>query len=309
MAGAVPRSDAKPVTPFSSAQQDLYRAYSHCYATEANQRRIAFVVDVVFTTAAATIAILTVTDLAESLTDYMVTWMPPAALLWLLLRESNLIGDDIERRRTAVTIQEQFDLTFWKLNHWQDEWNRILCGDPVRPREIKELALAYDGPGFTDDYWVDTSGIDPEAAALLRIRQSAAWGAKGHRRYARLNRVAAWTGLTAVLTFAFVTDLGTRETAGVLITVAPLLVGRLQSSRSHLALAERRAVLEDHIAELLSGSASLAGRDVRLAQDELFRMRLENRRIPSWLYHHYVQRDRDAIDATLAEEAQRLRTH
>lgn len=296
------------MTPVSSAQQELYRAYSHSYATETNQRRIAFVVDVIFTSIAATIAVLTVTDSAESIVDFLSTWMPPSALLWLVVRESNLLGDDTECRRTAVTIQEQFDLTFWKPGAWQEEWNHILCDDPVRPREIKELALAHDGEPVTDDYWVDTSGIPPEPAALLRIKQSAAWGSKGHLRYARINRVAAWAGLAVVLAFAFITDLGTRETAGVLIAVAPLLAGRLQSSRAHEGLAERRALLEDHVADLLHSSGSPAERDVRLAQDELFRMRLQNRRIPSWLYHRYADQDRAAIDESLEEEAQQLRT-
>ncbi len=55
----------------------------------------------------------------------------PAALLWLAVPETGLLSDDKEHRRTAVTIQGQLDLTFWKGQRWRDAWNGVLCGKPV----------------------------------------------------------------------------------------------------------------------------------------------------------------------------------
>ncbi len=290
----------------TDTQQEFYRAYSQSYRTEANKRVIVFVVDVVFAAAAAAVTIMTIGDYWKSALDILASWSPPAVLLWLIVRETDLIGDDREHRRIAVTIQEQFDLTFWKSDNWHEGWNQLLCGDPTEPRTIKDLALSYEGEPLADDYWVDTTGLLANNAALLRIRQSAGWGAKGHARYERLNRSAAWVGFLIVLAVALLFDLSTRDAAVVLMTVAPLLVGRLQSARAHASLAQRRETLERHIQKLLSSSTPATKRDVRITQGELCRMRLENRRIPVWLYTRYAARDRKTVDTAAAQDTKRL---
>ena len=287
----------------TDTQRELYRAYSQSYGTEANRRVIGFVVDVVFAAAAVAVTMMAIGDLSRSALDILASWSPPAVLLWLIVRETDLLGDDREHRRIAVTIQEQFDLTFWKSDNWQGGWNQLLCGDPIKPRTIRDLALSYDGEPLADDYWVDTSGVPANEAALLRIRQSAGWGAKGHSRYKRLNRTAVWAGFLIILAVALLLDLSTRDAAVVLMTVAPLLVGRLQSARAHASLAQRRETLERHIQKLLSSPTPTTERDVRIAQDELCRMRLENRRIPVWLYRRYAERDREAIDTAVVQDA------
>ena len=289
----------------TDSQQELYSAYSQSYRTEANRRVIAFMVDVVFVVAAAAVTIMTVGDLWNSALDILASWSPPAVLLWLIVRETDLLSDDRDQRRTAVTIQEQFELTFWKSDNWQEGWNQLLCGDPIEPRTIKDLALSYEGEPLADDYWVDTYGVPANKAALLRIWQSAGWGARGHSRYKRLNRTAAWIGFLVVLAVALLLDLSTRDAVVVLMTLAPLLVGRHQSARAHASLAQRRKTLEHHVQESLSSPTFPTERDVRTAQDELFKMRLENRRIPEWLYNRYSTRDRDSIDAVIAYEALR----
>lgn len=296
------------MTSPSNDQHELYRAYSQSYASEANKRRTAFLVDLAFAAVAAAIAVLTVSNAAEGLLDLLSGWLPPVALLWLAIRETGLLGDDKQHRHTAVTIQEQFDLTFWKSDRWTEGWNRLLCREPVQQRKIKELALDYQGDPLPADYWVDTAGLPPNDAAILRIQQTAGWGARGHDRYARLNRVPALIGLFAVLMIAVVVDLGARETTAVLFAVAPFLVGRLQSARAHMSLARRRESLELHMQELLRNRAAPTDAHVRTAQDELYRIRLEHRRIPAWLYNRYADRDRRVIDTAVAQEADLLRS-
>lgn len=292
----------------TDTQHELYSAYSQSYRTEANKRVIAFGVDVMFAATAAAVTIMRIGELWESVLNILAIWLPPAVLLWLVVRETDLLSDDRQHRRTAVTIQEQFDLTFWKSDDWPEAWNRLLCGDPVEPRTIKELALDYEDEPLADGYWIDTSGLQENDATLLRIRQSAGWGAKGHVRCQRLNRSAAWIGLLIVVVVALLLDRSARDAAVVLMTVSPLLVGRHQSARAHASLAQRRETLERHIRNLLSSTTSATERDVRAAQDELCRMRFENRRIPEWLYNRYKERDRDAIDAAVAEDAMLLRS-
>ena len=291
------------MSSLTDTQQELYSAYSQSYRTEANKRVIAFVVDVVFAASAAAVTIMTIGDLSMSALDILAISSPPAVLLWLIVRETDLLSDDRDHRRTAVTIQEQFDLTFWKSDNWREGWNQLLCGDPIEPRTIKDLVLSYQGKPLADDYWVDTSGVPANEAALLRIQQSAGWGAKGHSRYKRLNTTAAGIGFLVVLVVALVLDLSTRDAVVVLMAFAPLLVGRYQSARAHTSLAQRRETLERHIQKLLNSPTSPTERDVRAAQDELCRMRLENRRIPAWLYNRYSTRDRNSIDVAIAHEA------
>ena len=291
------------MSPPTDTQQELYSAYSQSYRTEAKKRVIAFVVDVVFAASAAAVTIMTIGDLSTSALDILAISSPPAVLLWLIVRETDLLSDDRDHRRTAVTIQEQFDLTFWKSDNWREGWNQLLCGDPIEPRTIKDLVLNYQGEPLADDYWVDTSGVPANEAALLRIQQSVGWGAKGHSRYKRLNRAAAGIGFFVVLVVALVLDLSTRDAVVVLMAFAPLLVGRYQSARAHTSLAKRREDLERHIQKLLNSPTSPTEHDVRTAQNELCRMRLENRRIPEWLYNRYSTRDRDSIDAAIAHEA------
>ena len=296
------------MSPFSDEQLDLYNACSQSYRTEANRRRTALIVDLAFAGIAAAIAAMTVTDASQWALDLLTTWSPFVTLLWLVIRETALLGDDREHRRTAVMIQEQFDLSFWKSDNWRQVWNQLLCGDPIQPRTIKDLSLRYGGETIADNYWVNATGVPPNEAALLRIQQSAGWGAKGHARYAQLNRAAVIVGFILVVTAAAIIDLGTRDIAAVLMAVAPLLVGRLQSERANAALTRRRETLERHIRELLSTPPSATERDVRAAQDELCRMRLENRRIPTPLYNRYADRDREAIDAAVARDAELLRS-
>lgn len=278
---------------------ELYRAYSRCYATEANRRRIAFYVDLGFAIAALVLTILVISETAHELVDFLNRWLPLAALFWLGLREIEPIAGDKPHRREAVNIQEQFDLRFWKGDEWTQYWNRLLAGPPVPSRTIKQLANANPNVTFKPGYWVNTDGLPDNDAALFRIEQSAAWGAQGHRRYARLNRLPAFAGVVAVMIVALIVDVSTREAAVAVFSIAPFLVGRIQSAKDHGALAERREVLERHIQAALDPRHTSSDGDVRSAQDEVYRMRVEHRRIPSWLYNRYADHDRATIDVAI----------
>ena len=67
----------------STNATELYRAYSQCYATEANRRRIAFYIDLAFAIAALVLTTLTVAESAAGLVDSLNRWLPLAALFWL----------------------------------------------------------------------------------------------------------------------------------------------------------------------------------------------------------------------------------
>jgi hypothetical protein len=292
----------------SPDREELYRAYSRSYATEANKRHIAFGVDLAFAVAALVLTVITAADWSPSTAEFLTTWLPLAALLWLVVRELNLLSSDMSHRRCAVNIQEQLDLTNWKGSAWASCWNRLLAGDPVPARTIKQLAIANPGAIMPTNYWVDTSGIPDNEAALFRAEQTAAWGAQGHHRYAVLNRVLSLVGLALVVVTALILDVSASETAAAVMAVAPFFVGRIQSGRAHASLADRRVLLEEHIQALLSPEDSSAEADVRSAQDELYRLRMEARRIPEWLYDRYAERDRASIDGAITAKVEEFRS-
>lgn len=287
----------------SDQQERLYRAYSQSYRSEANRRQWIFVVDVVFSVLAACIAATAVGNWSQELFDALTAWSPFVALAWLVVRDAELLGQGKESRRAAVTIQEQFDLTFWKSDDWSEQWNSLLCGHPVQPRTIERLSNAYKGQPFARDYWVDTSNIPANEAALLRICQSAGWSSGCHARYRRLITLVSCIGVSLVVAMSIFLDMSARGALAILMAVAPLLVGRLQSGRIHGTLAARLETLERHIRELLCGPTAATALDVRAAQDELCRVRYVNCRIPTWLYNRYAAQDRDAIDTAVARDA------
>lgn len=285
----------------------LYQASSRCYATEAGGRRIAFGVDLVFAVAALVLTALTAAEWSPDSVDFLTTWLPLTALLWLVVREIGLISVDQEHRRNAVNIQEQLDLINWKRSDWTKYWNRLLAGEPVSARTIKQLASANPNAALPPDYWIDTIALPANDAALFRIEQTAAWGAEGHRRYAVLNRYPSLVGLVLVIVAAMILDVSARETAAAVMAIAPFLVGRIQSGREHAALAGRRVSLERHIQAVLDPERTSSDVDVRTAQDELYRLRMETRRIPRWLYNRYAERDRAAIDGTITARIEAFR--
>ena len=294
------------MSAYSDQQKDLYKAYSQSYRTETNLRVIVFVSDLMFMVIGIVIAVLRVAQMFEWLFDLLVTWSPVVALVWLVVRETDLLGVSKDHRQRAVRIQEQFDLTFWKPETWRENWNRLLCGLPIKPRTINELANNYKDEPIPDHYWVDTTGLQPNAAALLRIQQSAGWAAKGHARYNRLSTWVAVVSIVLVLSTVLLADLRTRDAVVVLMAAAPFPVGRIRRARAHRCLKDRREQLERYTQQLLRGANPVRERDVRAGQDELFRLRLENQKIPTWLYNRFSARDREAIDSAVVQEAKLL---
>lgn len=301
-------SNAAAVSAIRDQQERLYRAYSQSYRSEANRRQWIFVVDVAFSLLAVGIAAIAVGAWSQGFLDALTAWSPFVALAWLFVRDAELLGQGKKSRRTAVTIQEQFDLTFWKPDGWTEQWNSLLCGHALQPRDIEHLSNAYEGPPLTCDYWVDTSDIPANEAALLRICQSAGWSSRGHARYRRFMMLASSVGVSLVMAMSVLLDLSARSALAVLVAVAPLLVGRLQSGRIHGSLALRLETLESHIRELLCGPTSATTLEVRAAQDELCRVRYVNCRIPTWIYNRYAAQDRNSIDAAIARDADHQRS-
>ena len=300
MARALRKPNAAAVTPLTGEQEELYQAYSASYGSVGAQRRNEFIVDGLFAFVALVIVGSSIFELAEHVRDAATRWIPLVTLLWLGLRESRVFGNPQAQRMEAVNLQEQFDLSFWKGQDWRLVWNELLLASPVPRRTVKERAASFRGETIDATYWVDTSALTDSAAALARIMQSAGWGERGHRRYADLNFAASVAVLVVLVVCSAVGGLDTLDLAAGTMAVAPILTGRLAAARAHRNLSQSRRDLEDHAEQLLLGP-SLPSDQVRSAQDELVRLRLEDRRIPEWLYRRYKDRDEQSIDSAALE--------
>lgn len=286
------------MTTATLEQERLYAAYSAAYSKEANRRLLVFIVDAAFAVLGLTLALL---DLDWSALGVF-------GVAWLLVREIPFFVDPHPWRRVAATIQEQFDLSFYQAD-WASAWNKLRCGAPLRDHQIRQLAASYKGHTFEPDYWINTSGLPPNASALLRILQSAAWGSEGHRRYSALNYAAVALSTLVLLLVALSLDLTTWDAmTKVAVPCTPFLLGRMQSARRHRALAGRRDALYDHVKEMLEHITSDADSvAVRTAQDELYELRLTDSRIPSQLYTWHRDSDKATIDASIMTTAGALR--
>lgn len=301
MARALRKPNAAAVTPLTGEQEELYQAYSASYGSVGARRRYEFIVDGLFAFVALVIVSLSVFELAEDLRDTANRWIPLVTLLWLGVRESRVFGNPQAQRMEAVNLQEQFDLSFWKGQDWRSVWNGLLLASPVPRRTVKERAASFRGETISATYWVDTSALTASAAALARIMQSAGWGERGHRRYADLNSLASVAGLVVLVVYSAVGGLDTLDLAAATMAVAPILTGRRAAARAHRNLSQSRRDLEAHAEQLLLGPSLPSDQDVRSAQDELVRLRLEDRRIPEWLYRRYKERDEQSIDSAALE--------
>ncbi len=260
-------------------QRRLYRAYSYWYGKEANLRRTIFICDAAF--AACGLGLAVWTTVVGSPPEVVSKAAAAGAITWLLTRELIARRGASSARRTAVKIQQRFDLSFY--GPWKDHWNQLLLGQPLPEPSVRDAAERYQGNNVPDDYWVDTTGLSNEQGALARAYQTAIWGAGLHCEYAALTMKATGVLLAGIVVTLLISDVGLLTAAPVIITIAPLLVGRVQSSIHHRELANRRQVLAVYASEQIE-AADLDVSAVRLAQDEVARLRLADRRTPEWLY-------------------------
>lgn len=169
------RTDAASVT-FRRTQQSS-TAYSQCYAIEANRRRAAFYIDLVLAIAALVLTTLTVAeswspDPWTSSTDGYPSLRVPGA------RPARDRADRDKRHRRESQHPGAVRSVLLKDSSWPQHWNRLLAGEPIPTRTIKQLAAANQNQMFTADYWVNTDGLPDNDAALFRIEQTAAWGSR-----------------------------------------------------------------------------------------------------------------------------------
>lgn len=297
------------MTRFDDEARTLYRAYSASYQTEAKVRNVKFFIDVAFAIVAALVVALRIAGNDGLFYRFLTEWMPFVSVCWLIARETGLFPDAGADRRAAVAIQQRFDLRCRLGDDWRQWWNELLLGDPPLDREVNALAATFTGTDVDDDYFVDTTNLVPNTAALLRVEQSAAWAALGHRRYASWNRRGASAAIAIVVLACAIASLDLRASAAVAMSMSSLVVGRLQSARLHEGLADRRCRLERYAQHLVDSVAAGPTDDETInALDELCRLRLVHRRIPNWLYQRHQAEDSVAVDGAVGAHAKRLRT-
>ncbi len=274
-------------------QRRLFRAYSAAYGLESSHRTFVIAVDGVFAALGVVFA----------LSGWDTAVLVAAALAWLLIRSYPDFLKPDKHRREAVTIQEQFDLSFGGVQP-----NEALWGRPAQAHRIDRLAARCRDLSVDEDYWVNTEGLPDRVGALLRQKQSAAWAQDGHERYARFNMAVVAVAVVALAALAWVLDLDFADAlVAVFAPAAPLLVGRVQSAQRNRAHSGERKEIDESITDVLAQDhPDPPPTLVRSIQDRLYYLRLGGR-IPTWFYKLFKTSDQETIDVSVQRLADELR--
>lgn len=275
----------------------LYKAYSAAYRKERNRQAIVQSVDIAFV----------IVGLYAAVRDWKWPHLSAVALLWLVFREAPWFLRPDSHRRTAVKIQERFDCSLGIPP------NEVTTGKPVPDHEVFALANT-SSEAFAPGYFVDVSGLPPEVAVVVLQHQTATWAEVGHRRYSVFNYIVAFATIVTLAIWAYLTTRTMQESVTQLFSpAAPFVVGRLQLGRRHHEQSRTRAEIREHAEDAFARVTSDSATHptlifTRSLQDRLYYGRLNEGRIPGWLYHLLAARDRLAIDASCQQRADHLKT-
>jgi hypothetical protein len=296
MAAPVRLEDAETMSAFATERDVLYRAYTSSYSKESQHLSVTRLVDVLL---AAAGVVATATDSQSSV-------LAALALLWLAVREAPWFVRPDHHRRMAIRLQEQFECSFGI------EPNAVLTGSPVPDHEVRSIA---DGSkaSLPPDYFVDTSDLDPQIGVVLMQNQTATWGEVDHRKYSTVNYVIAFVAIALLVAWAFVTNRTMQDlVVQILAPAAPFVVGRLQLARRHHQYSDARADLRRRTEEAfdrvqVDPSTWPTSATARAFQDRLFVDRMNEGRIPAWLYKVGAKKGRRTLDVSVTRRANSLR--
>ena len=228
-----------------------------------------------------------------------------AAAVWLVL------GRGIFRQREqcnsglGIGYQEQFEVTLFEL-----PWNTALAGERPKVDNVVDDAARARHPDREQDWFVDTSPLGPPGDFLVAQLESALYGRRNHRAYARLLTRLAF-GLFAVeIVIWLVSGLSFTD---YLIRLAfpslPALQDFVFLADEHRKTAAAKENLESQLYELLTrlesgGAVTMA--ECRAVQDAVYDVRRVSPSMPTWFFRQRRNHDATAIRAAIADWSTRL---
>ena len=142
--------------------------------------------------------------------------------------------------------------------------------------------------------------------------QTVTWGEEDHRRYCTFNYVVAFLSVVGLFAWFFLADETLRDAVLLFAPTAPFIAGRIQMGRRHQSVSgtrkELRETAESALDNVLSNPTCQPSIELpRAIQDRLFQERLQEGRIPQWLYRLGSSKHRRTIDTACSERVNRLR--
>lgn len=231
-------------------------------------------------------------------------YLSAVAALWLVLGKSVFRRFEQRNAGLGIAYQELFETELFGL-----DWNSGLGPRPRVDDAVDDAGKARN-PGDQRDWFIDTAPAGPPADYLLAQLESAAYGRRNHRAYARwLTRAAVALFLLGVVVWiAFGLSL-----TGYLIAVAfpslPALQDSFDLAGQHRKAADAKHRLETLIDEALTrleNGGTVTAAECRAIQDTVYEVRLTSPSTPTWYFHRRETQDAAAIRAAIRERLQRL---
>jgi len=229
-------------------------------------------------------------------------WLGALAGAWVLLGRTVIAWRDDQNVRTAVTIQEEFDVGLFDL-----DWNEALAGPKVAHEEIHIGARKVTKEKELDklrNWYPDADRVPWPLNVVLCQRSSAVWGRRDHFRYAYL---VLTLGITWFVVGLIMFSVAKVSLAEYLVTVflpsQPAFLDTIDLFKGHLGMARDKEALEVQTTKLWErGSTSLASvtaQDCREVQDQAYRLRRSGMQIPQIVYSILRNQDEDAMRAAV----------
>jgi hypothetical protein len=229
-------------------------------------------------------------------------WLGVLAGAWVLLGRTVIAWRDDQNVRTAVTIQEEFDIGLFDL-----DWNEALAGPKVAHEDIYSAARKIGKEKRLTklrNWYPDADRVPWPLNVVLCQRSSAVWGRREHFRYAY---VVLTAGIAWFVFGLIIFSVAHVSLADYLVIVflpsQPAFLDTIDLFRGHLGMARNKHVLENQTTKLWeNGSHSLGSvteQDCREVQDQAYRLRRSGMQVPQIVYNILRNQDEDAMRAAV----------
>lgn len=233
--------------------------------------------------------------------------------VWLLVSRVILENFEAKKIKQAANVQEQFDVSLFKL-----PWNHVLVGAKLSPELISSAEKAFSGnKEMLKNWYADTDGLPYPLDVLLCQRSNLVWDWRLRRHYAWIISLLTIILFSFGIAFAVVTNqtLLNYLLALFLPSLSALLKG-IEVSKNHFEIASEKEKTEKQISAVwetgLNNPNSVSQEHCRDIQDFVYILRSKGPLVPdqwyNWLQKSY-QVDMEAAVAKLKYEAEQAFTN
>jgi hypothetical protein len=221
---------------------------------------------------------------------------------WVLVARTILLWLEDRFVKTAVTIQEEFDVRVFSLT-----WNEGLAGAKAAPEDVHDAARKIHGKKAARlrDWYPEADEAPWPLNVVLCQRSSAVWGRRGHYWYALLVLGLGVSWFIAGLVMATAAHVTVAEyLVKVFLPSQPAFLDTIDLSRGHYHQAQAKEAVEQATTDLwnrgVQHPGSVSEQDCRDVQDQAYALRRNGTQIPQLIYRIRRRQDEAAMRAAAA---------